>query len=135
MGRPKYLVHCYLENERTWQQNCIPYHKFNFMEIRKTEFPIVVQAYDNNSTDERFVAEQVVNNQSEIDLFTSRYAGKLIKARTLSDTELYRSAHAANHPHRRGSNSGIYILLFIIIALVVVGFATGWIQRNFNIQI
>ena len=105
------------------------------MEIRKNEFPIVVQAYDNNSTDERFVAEQVVNNQSEIDLFTSRYAGKLIKARTLSDTELHRSAHATHHPHRRGSNAGIYILLFIIIALVVVGFATGWIQRNFNIQI
>jgi hypothetical protein len=106
------------------------------MEIRKNEFPVVVQAYDNTSTtDERFVAEQVVNSQSEIDLFTSRYAGKLIKARTLSDTELQRSAHVTHHPARRGSSAGIYIFLFIIIALVVIGFATGWIQRNLNIQI
>jgi hypothetical protein len=105
------------------------------MEIRKNEFPVVVQAYDNTSTDERFVAEQVVNNQTEIDLFTSRYAGKLIKARTLSDTEINRTAHATHHPARRGSSAGIYILLFIIIALIVVGFATGWIQRNLNIQI
>ena len=105
------------------------------MEIRKNEFPVVVQAYDNTSTDERFVAEQVVNNQNEIDLFTSRYAGKLIKARTLSDTELNRASHAASYPHRRGASAGIYILLFIIIALVIIGFATGWIQKNFNIQI
>ena len=104
------------------------------MEIRKNEFPVVVQAYDNTSTDERFVAEQVVNNQTEIDHFTSLYAGKLIKARTLSDTELNRHTHPGSSA-RRSSSSGLYIFLFIIIALVVIGFATGWIQRTFNIQI
>ena len=54
------------------------------MDFRKEELPATIQAYDLVDNNEIFLAEQLVNNQSEIDLFTSRYAGKLIKAKTVA---------------------------------------------------
>lgn len=104
------------------------------MEVRKDAFPIAIQAYDTSVTPELFVAEQVVNSQAEIDEFTARFAGKLIKARAVSDIEYKRQPEVLD---RKKSSTGaaILILVLIIVILAILGFATGWIQRNFNISI
>ena len=108
------------------------------MEVRKEDFPVVVQAFDTSGNADVFIAEQVVNSQLEIDSFTSRYTGKLIKARRLTEAEHSRehTAHSTTTT-RRGTTVGTYIaivIILIIVALVVVGFTTGWIQSTFNIQ-
>jgi len=106
------------------------------MEVRNADFPVVVQAYEPSNKQDVFIAEQVVNSQSEIDGFTLRFAGKLIKARSLSETEIERQRHVAS---RKGSSSGsrsylwIFVLLLIVV-LIGVGFYTGWIQKTFNIS-
>ena len=106
------------------------------MEVRNSDFPVVVQAYEPANKQDVFIAEQVVNSQSEIDGFTLRYAGKLIKARSLSEGEVQRQRHVAS---RRDDNTrkGSYLWIFVLVLLVVligVGFYTGWIQRTFNIS-
>jgi hypothetical protein len=106
------------------------------MEVRKEDFPVVVQAFETNGNTDVFIAEQVVNSQSDINSFTSRYTGKLIKARRLTEAELGRQNNTTTTVRKR-SSAGTYaliIILLIIVALVVVGFTTGWIQRTFNIQ-
>jgi hypothetical protein len=106
------------------------------MRVKDNEFPVVVQAFDTKDRQDLFVAEQVVHNQPEVDTFTSRYVGKLIKVRLLSDDEL-----KVNHGQpvaRRKSNSGAGIwilLLLVVVALIIAGFATGWIQRTFGINL
>lgn len=106
------------------------------MEVRNADFPVVVQAYEPSNKQDVFIAEQVVNTQAEIDGFTLRYAGKLIKARSLNEAEVQRQQYVAS---RRGSTarSGSYLWIFILLLIVVligVGFYTGWIQRTFNIS-
>lgn len=107
------------------------------MVINEREFPVVVQAYQPSGTGELFVAEQMVHNQSEADLFTSRYAGYVIKARIVTDNEIHREkavdSRAYRQPVRSRGVSGWAIVLLLLIALVVVGFTTGWIQRTFDI--
>lgn len=108
------------------------------MNINDREFPVVVQAYQPNGPQELFVAEQVVNNQYEADNFTSRYAGFLIKARTLSDAEIQKDRRniVENRPVRRSSSAAVWgIILLLLVAVVVVGFSTGWIQENLNIHL
>ncbi|MBC7826948.1 MAG: hypothetical protein H7122_04320 [Chitinophagaceae bacterium] len=106
------------------------------MEVRNTDFPVVVQAYETSNKQDVFIAEQVVNTQAEIDGFTLRFAGKLIKARSLNDTEIEKQRHVNS---RRGSSSAgrsylwIFVLLLIVI-LIGVGFYTGWIQKTFNVS-
>lgn len=106
------------------------------MEVRNTDFPVVIQAYEPSNKQDVFIAEQVVNNQAEIDGFTLRFAGKLIKARSLSDTEIERQRHVASRrgaPSRSGSYLWIFVLLLIVV-LIGIGFYTGWIQKTFNIS-
>jgi len=108
------------------------------MVINEREFPVVVQAYQPSGTGELFVAEQMVHTQAEADQFTSRYAGYVIKARVVSDNEIHREAravdgHVHRQPVRRTGVSGWAIVLLLLIALAVVGFTTGWIQRTFDI--
>jgi hypothetical protein len=57
------------------------------MILHKSEFPITIQAFDISDNKEFFIAEQVVNSQQEVDVFSSRYAGKVIKAKALSNTD------------------------------------------------
>ncbi len=113
------------------------------MDVRKEDFPVVVQAFETSGNSDVFIAEQVVNSQVDIDNFTSRYTGKLIKARKLTDVETRRQdQHTGNNSSstthtRRSNKTGTYILvviLLILTALVIVGFTTGWIQRTFNIN-
>lgn len=106
------------------------------MEVRNSDFPVVVQAYEPSNKQDVFIAEQVVNNQAEVDGFTLRYAGKLIKARSLNESEIQRQRHVASRKegHRStGSYLWIFILLLIVV-LIGVGFYTGWIQKTFNVS-
>jgi t-SNARE complex subunit (syntaxin) len=106
------------------------------MVINEREFPVVIQAYQPTATGELFVAEQLVNTQAEVDSFSSRYAGYVIKARVVKEDELNVDRRTAAARSRTAVRRGIpawAIVLLIIIVLVVVGFTTGWIQRTFDI--
>ncbi|HYJ38190.1 MAG TPA: hypothetical protein VEV87_06220 [Chitinophagaceae bacterium] len=107
------------------------------MNLRDEEFPVVVQAYDPSGSKDSFVAEQVVYTQTEIDHFTSRYAGLLIKARELREVETNGDVRAVpRRPRKTRSGNAVGWVLFVlvvIIGLLVWGFATGWIQQNFGI--
>lgn len=108
------------------------------MIVNEREFPVVVQAFQSSGNQELFVAEQVVNSQSEVDSFSSRYAGMVIKARILNDAELNNDGRAIrqnNRGRRRTGAAAWALVLLVIVALIVVGFTTGWIQRTFNLNL
>ena len=108
------------------------------MIVNDKEFPVVVQAYQSSGNQELFVAEQVVNTQTEVDSFASRYAGFVIKARMVNESELQTDGRAVRHGNRARRRSGAAawaLILLVIVALIVVGFTTGWIQRTFNLNI
>ena len=109
------------------------------MRLRDEEFPVVVQAYDPSGSKDSFVAEQVVYSQMEIDNFTSRYAGLLIKAREVTDTETTndtRIGHRRTVTKRKSSSAigWVLFLLVVLIGLAVWGFASGWIQQNLGLN-
>jgi len=108
------------------------------MVINDREFPVVVQAYQPSATGELFVAEQLIHTQAEADAFSSRYAGYVIKARIVQENELVVDrrtvAQRSGSAVRRGVPAWAIVLLLIVV-LLVVGFTTGWIQRNFDINI
>lgn len=106
------------------------------MRINDNEFPVVVQAYDTTEPEDRFVAEQVVNTQTEVDTFTNRYAGKLIKVKVLNAEELRQDHRNVVTRKKTSSVAGVWILILLVIAaLVIAGFATGWIQRTFGLNL
>ena len=110
------------------------------MEVSKDQFPVVVQAYEIIDNREAFIAEQVVHSQAEVNTFTNRFAGKLIKARQMTSTELNRGTQtttATSTTHRKRSSAGAIILAIIIILviLIIIGIYTGWIQRTFGIDV
>jgi type VI protein secretion system component VasF len=109
------------------------------MVINDREFPVVVQAYQPSANGELFVAEQMVRNQVEVDAFSSRYAGYVIKARVVKENEMvpeYSNDNVKRRMdiHRRGIPAWA-IFLLIVVVLVVVGFTTGWIQRTFELNL
>jgi hypothetical protein len=106
------------------------------MRINDNEFPVVVQAFDTTDREDRFVAEQVVSNQTEVDTFTNRYAGKLIKVKVLNADELKQDHRNVVTRRKTSSGAGVLILVLLVIAaLVIAGFATGWIQRTFGLNL
>lgn len=106
------------------------------MDLRKEDLPTTLQAFELQDNNEIFLAEQVVNTQSEIETFTSRFAGKLIKAKKISVNETSHS-HSNTVYQKKKSSAGLVmvIIIIIIIALVLYGFSTGWIQEKFNLKI
>ena len=109
------------------------------MRVQDNEFPVVVQAYDTHDRGEDvFIAEQVVATQAEVDNFTSRYAGRLIKVRALRNDEVNVDRYSADKRpvRKRKSGAGVLVLiLLVLVALVVAGFTTGWIQRNLGLNL
>ena len=97
------------------------------MELRKEEFPVALQAYEVRGDHEDFVAEQVVNTQTEADKFMSLYAGRLIKTREVRPVETQRYAPAIHR--RNGTTTAWLVFIILIVVLIAVGFATGWIQN------
>lgn len=106
------------------------------MDVRKEEFPVVMQAYDTYNNNEKFVAEQVVNSQLEIDQFSARFAGKLIKARKLTSVEYKNHPEYETSRTRTGSSAMVWIIILLVIAaLVAWGFYSGWIQNTFGVDV
>ena len=96
------------------------------MEIRKTEFPVTLQAFEVRDTREEFLAEQVVHTQAEADRFTSRFNGKLIKAHALRPDEVKRADRY--HPTERRSGFPAWaVFLIVLIALLVAAYFLGWL--------
>jgi hypothetical protein len=112
--------------------------KFNKMEISKEDLPATLQAFDLKDNEEIFLAEQVVNNQSEIETFTARYAGKLIKAKATAPGNRYSdNIYNTTTYKKRGSSSSAIIILIIIavlIALAIYGYSTGWLQEKLHLN-
>jgi uncharacterized protein HemX len=105
------------------------------MTLHPNEFPITIQAFDITNNKEFFIAEQVVNNQQEVDTFSSRYAGKVIKAKALSTSESTTTTTTHHTKSKSSAGTVFLILLLIIVILVAVGFYTGWIQRTTGISL
>src|SRR4051794_20407850 len=103
------------------------------MLLQKDQFPVTIQAYDITGDVEIFIAEQVVNSQAEVDSFSNRYAGKLIKAKGFSTTGT--GTIPTTRYKRKSSAAPIIIILLILIILVAIGFYTGWIQRTTGISL
>ncbi len=104
------------------------------MTLHPNDFPITIQAFDISNDKEFFVAEQIVNNQQEVETFSNRYAGKLIKAKALSSTE--KSTTVTKTRNSTGSGLSVFfVILIILIILVAIGFYTGWIQRTTGIAL
>src|SRR5688572_23702905 len=98
------------------------------MEIRRTEFPVTLQAFEVRNSKEEFVAEQVVHSQPEVDRFTAQFNGKLIKAHTLRPEE---ARGTERYPKTR-TMSGWAVFLVILVVLLIVAYFTGWLQPFIN---
>jgi hypothetical protein len=99
--------------------------------------PATLQAYDLQDDREIFLAEQVVNNQSEIATFTTRYAGKLIKAKAQVPADTYAGGYRPTITQRRKkSTAGIILLvvLLVLVALAIYGYTTGWLQQQLHLN-
>lgn len=104
------------------------------MDLKKEDLPATIQAFEILDEKEIFLAEQVVNSQLEIETFTTKYAGKLIKAKVSSiDAKSY--GNRTYQKKRSSTGLIMIIIILIIIALVIYGFSTGWIQEKFNLNI
>ena len=120
------------------------------MNLEKQDLPATIQAFDLLDNKENFLAEQVVSNQMEIELFTARFAGKLIKiskiaTTTASNNNGFNNSSTTpnklvdnNSVQRKSTSSASIIMVLVVIiiaALVIYGFSTGWVQQKFNLKI
>jgi hypothetical protein len=108
------------------------FYNITHMEISKDQFPIVIQAFEITNNREFFVAEQVVNSQAEVQTFSTRYAGKVIKARALNSTEVGQTNTRYSRKRKSSAGTIVLIILIILIILIAIGYYTGWIQRTFG---
>ena len=108
------------------------------MDIRKEDLPATLQAFELQDDREIFLAEQVVSNQSEIATFTSRYAGKLIKAKPQLPTAIdnHESIYRTTNQNQKKSSAGIIVLVIVLIlvALAIYGYSTGWLQQQLHLD-
>lgn len=105
------------------------------MDLRKEDLPATIQAFELDKDNEIFIAEQVVNTQAEIEAFTIRYTGKLIKAKKIPLVQTNSHGDAAYKKQRSSTGLIMFIIIVVIIAVVLYGFSTGWIQEKFNLKI
>lgn len=105
------------------------------MDLRKEELPATIQAYELVNDKEIFLAEQLVNSQSEIEAFTNRYAGKLIKAKTVPPVENQKYENTVYHKKNSSTGLVMVIIILILAALIIYGFSTGWIQEKLHLKI
>jgi hypothetical protein len=106
------------------------------MNLRNEDLPATLQAFDLMDNKEIFLAEQVVGSQSEIDLFTNRYTGKLIKAKTTLPVN-ENTSYAKPGYHTRYSSTGVLmaVIVLVVIVLVIYGCSTGWIQEKLHMKV
>jgi len=105
------------------------------MELKKEDLPVMLQAFDLHDSTEIFVAEQLVHSQADVDKFTAMYAGKIIKA-SKEVVNSRNNGHVEATKKRNPATGFVMIaIILILLALVIYGFATGWIQEKFNLNI
>jgi hypothetical protein len=104
------------------------------MELGNEELPATLQAFDLSNNQEIFLAEQLVSNQAEIENFTSRYAGKLIKAKKSGVVNNAGYTTAGYKSRFSAFNLLMILLVLAIAALVLYGFSTGWIQQRIQLK-
>jgi len=107
------------------------------MELRNDELPATLQAFELEDNREVFLAEQVVNTQAEITIFTNRYSGKLIKAKAVVPA-VNRTAIHTDHTIKKPKssvNAIMVLIVLVLLALAIYGFSTGWIQNKLNLNI
>lgn len=105
------------------------------MEIKREDLPVMLQAFDLHDRTEIFVAEQLVHTQLDVDRFTALYAGKIIKA-SKEVSNVRNDGHVEPTKKRNPATGFVMIaLILIVLALVIYGFSTGWIQEKFNVNI
>jgi len=106
------------------------------MNLTNEDFPATLQAFDLKENEEIFIAEQVVRNQSEIETFTTRYAGKLIKAEKVPQLETNGYRNPVYKKERSSTGLiAIIIIILVIAALVIYGISTGWLQEKLNFKL
>lgn len=105
------------------------------MDLRKEDLPATLQAFDLQNDKEIFIAEQVVNNQAEIELFTTRYTGKLIKAKIVPAAQANRYVDPVVKKKPSSNSIVMVIVILVLVALILYGFSTGWIQDKLNLKI
>jgi len=108
------------------------------MDIKREDLPVTLQAFEIQNNNEIFIAEQVVNTQSDVDKFTLLYAGKIIKAsKAISHNNNNNNHSATTVPKKRNPATGIIMIVIVlaVLALIIYGFSTGWIQHKFNLNI
>ncbi|RYF90562.1 MAG: hypothetical protein EOO03_03425 [Chitinophagaceae bacterium] len=105
------------------------------MYIKSEDLPVMLQAFELHNGAEIFVAEQLVHSQAEVDNFTAAYAGKIIKAS--KETGVLRDRAHGNVTKKRNPVVGFIMitLVVVLLALIIYGFSTGWIQEKFNLNI
>ena len=104
------------------------------MILQKDQFPITIQAYEITGNTELFIAEQIVNSQGEIDTFSRKYAGKLIKAKGAATVGA--STIGTNRNTKKSSAATIIIvILIILLILAAIGYYTGWLQRTTGLDL
>ncbi|MEP7107815.1 MAG: hypothetical protein ABI760_07530 [Ferruginibacter sp.] len=105
------------------------------MDLRKEDLPATIQAFELIDDKEIFIAEQVVNSQSEVETFTTRYTGYLIKAKKVPVSEISSSGNPVYKKQRSSTGLVMIIIILVIVALLVYGFSTGWIQEKLHLKI
>jgi ABC-type transport system involved in multi-copper enzyme maturation permease subunit len=105
------------------------------MNITNKDLPATLQAFELQDDKEVFLAEQLVNSQSEVEIFTTRYAGKLIKAEKVPGIENRTYAKPVYKKERSSSGLITFIIVLAIVALFIYGFSTGWIQEKLHFKL
>lgn len=105
------------------------------MHIKSEDLPVMLQAFELHNGAEIFVAEQLVHSQGEVDNFTALYAGKIIKASKETSTTKDNLQPAATKKRNPVVGFVMIAIVLILLALVIYGFSTGWIQEKFNLSI
>jgi len=133
-----YFLYCSCQWQHSCTDNFFIILILNKMDISKEDLPATLQAFDLRDNEEIFLAEQVVNNQSEIETFTTRYTGKLIKAKATVPANRYtNNIYDTTTYKKKGSPSSAIIVLIIIailIGLAIYGYSTGWLQEKLHLN-
>jgi cobalamin biosynthesis Mg chelatase CobN len=119
--------------------------------LQKDQFPITIQAYEITNDSELFIAEQIVNSQAEVDLFSTKYAGKLIKAKatsisgttgstgstgtTRTTATSGRETTSTNTNRKSSAATIIIVIVVLLLILLAIGYYTGWLQRTTGIDL
>ena len=101
------------------------------MDIKTQNLPTIIQAFELQDDNEILIAEQVVNNQFEIDTFKTQYIGKLIKAK-INTIEIEGNGNIAYKKQHYLTGVIMFIIILAIIPVAIYEFSKSWIRYYIN---